>query len=145
LLKIEKKMPARTIYLIKRAETEITAHMTKILGEFEITPMQFTILNFVHDNPDDLSSAQLSRRFLMTPQSMNEAITTMQRKELIEKYTDSKHKRILRINLTEKGLQKLAICNTLMDSLEEKLFESFTATELEACRRFMGKILDAKH
>jgi DNA-binding MarR family transcriptional regulator len=138
-------MPARTIYLIKRAETEITAHMTKILGEFEITPMQYTILNFVQNNPDDLSSAQLSRRFLMTPQSMNEAITTMQRKELIEKYTDSKHKRILRINLTEKGLQKLAICNTLIDGLEDKIFENFTEVELETCRRFMGKIIDLKN
>jgi DNA-binding MarR family transcriptional regulator len=138
-------MPARTIYLIKRAETEITAHMTKILGEFEITPMQFTILNFVHDNPDDLSSAQLSRRFLMTPQSMNEAITTMQRKELIEKYTDSKHKRILRINLTEKGLEKLKICNKLVDSLEKRLFEGFNSLELEECRRFMGKIIDLKN
>jgi DNA-binding MarR family transcriptional regulator len=145
LLKIEKEMPARTIYLIKRAETEITAHMTKILGEFEITPMQFTILNFVHDNPDDLSSAQLSRRFLMTPQSMNEAITTMQRKELIEKYIDPKHKRILRINLTEDGLEKLKICNKLMDGLEKRLFADFKAVELEECRRLMGKIIDLKN
>ena len=138
-------MPARTIYLIKRAETEITAHMTKILGEFEITPMQFTILNFVQNNPDDLSSAQLSRRFLMTPQSMNEAITTMQRKELIEKYTDAKHKRILRINLTEKGLEKLKICNKLVDSLEKRLFADFKEEELKECRRFMGKIIDLKN
>jgi DNA-binding MarR family transcriptional regulator len=137
-------MPARTIYLIKRAETEITGHMTKILGEFEITPMQFTILNFVHDNPDDLSSAQLSRRFLMTPQSMSEAITIMQRKELIEKYTDSKHKRILRISLTEEGSKKLKICNTLIDDLEKRLFSGFTEAELADCRRFMGKIIDSK-
>jgi DNA-binding MarR family transcriptional regulator len=144
ICKKNETMPARTIYLIKRAETEITAHMTKILGEFEITPMQFTILNFVQDNPDDLSSAQLSRRFLMTPQSMNEAIGTMQRKELLEKYTDPKHKRILRINLTEKGLEKLKICNGLMDGFEENLFLSFNTEELAACRHFMGKILNEK-
>jgi DNA-binding MarR family transcriptional regulator len=137
-------MPARTIYLIKRAETEITAHMTKILGEFEMTPMQFTILNFVQDNPADLSSAQLSRRFLMTPQSMNEAIATLQRKELLEKYTDAKHKRILRISLTEKGVEKLKICNAAMDNFEAKLFAGFQAAELEECRRFMGKILEEK-
>lgn len=68
-------MPARTIYLIKRLETEVTAHMMKILGAFEITPSQFIVLSFVGDNKTDLSSAQLSRRFLMTPQSMNEVVT----------------------------------------------------------------------
>ena len=137
-------MPARTIYLIKRVESEVTAQMTKILGEFEITPMQFTILNFVQDNPADLSSAQLSRRFLMTPQSMNEAIATMQRKELLEKYTDAKHKRILRISLTEKGIEKLKVCNAFMDGFEEKLFGGFNAVEMVEYRRFMGKILEEK-
>lgn len=137
-------MPARTIYLIKRVETEVTAHMTKILGEFEITPMQFTILNFVHDNPDDLSSAQLSRRFLMTPQSMNEAIAALQRKELIEKYMDSKHKRILRISLTDKGKNTLTVCNTAIDDFEKSLFAGFQLVEMAEYRRFMGKILEEK-
>ena len=143
LYKIE-KMPARTIYLIKRIETEITAQMTKILGEFEMTPMQYTILNFVQDNPNDLSSAQLSRRFLMTPQSMNEAITTMKRKELLEKYIDPNHKRILRINLTEKGKDKLKMCNAAIDDFEKNIFSGFSTTELSDYRRFMGKILEGK-
>ena len=64
-------MSARTIYLIKRLETEVTAQMVKILGTYDITPSQFTVLSFVDDNKTDLSSAQLSRRFLMPPQSMN--------------------------------------------------------------------------
>ncbi len=137
-------MPARTIYLIKRVETEVTAHMTKILGEFEITPMQFTILNFVYDNPDDLSSAQLSRRFLMTPQSMNEAIATLQRKVMLEKYTDPKHKRILRISLTDKGKEKLSLCNAAIDGFEKNMFTGFDPVELEKYRHFMGKILAEK-
>ena len=63
-------MAARTIYLIKRLETEVTSNMVKLLGAYDITPTQFTILSFVGNIETDLSSAQLSRRFLMTPQSM---------------------------------------------------------------------------
>ena len=119
-------MPARTIYLIKRLETEVTAQMVKILGTYDITPWQYTVLSFVGDNKTDLSSAQLSRRFLMTPQSMNEVVTTLQRKELLEKNIDPNHKRILRISLTETGEAMLTQCNAAMDEFEVKLLEDFS-------------------
>lgn len=135
-------MPARTIYLIKRLETEVTANMIKILGTYEITPSQFIILNFVGDNETDLSSAQLSRRFLMTPQSMNEVVTTLQRKDLLERNTDPNHKRILRITLTDKGKEVLEICNAAMDVFEEKLLKKLKAKEKEVFRGSIGKILD---
>lgn len=135
-------MPARTIYLIKRLETEVTANMIKILGDYDITPSQFIILNFVGDNETDLSSAQLSRRFLMTPQSMNEVVTTLQRKELLERNTDPNHKRILRITLTEKGKEVLEICNAAMDVFEEKLLKKLKVKEKEVFRGSIGKILE---
>lgn len=135
-------MPARTIYLIKRLETEVTANMIKILGDYDITPSQFIILNFVGDNETDLSSAQLSRRFLMTPQSMNEVVTTLQRKDLLERNTDPNHKRILRITLTEKGKEVLEICNAAMDVFEEKLLKKLKVKEKEVFRGSIGKILD---
>lgn len=135
-------MPARTIYLIKRLETEVTANMIKILGAYEITPSQFIVLNFVGDNETDLSSAQLSRRFLMTPQSMNEVVTTLQRKDLLERNTDPNHKRILRITLTDKGKEVLEICNAAMDEFEEKLLKKLKIKEKEVFRGSIGKILD---
>lgn len=135
-------MPARTIYLIKRLETEVTSNMIKILGAYEITPSQFIILNFVGDNETDLSSAQLSRRFLMTPQSMNEVVTTLQRKELLERNTDPNHKRILRITLTDKGKEVLEICNAAMDVFEEKLLKKLKVKETEVFRGSIGKILE---
>jgi DNA-binding MarR family transcriptional regulator len=139
-------MPARTIYLIKRLETEVTAQMVKILGTYDITPSQFIILSFVGDNKTDLSSAQLSRRFLMTPQSMNEVVTTLQRKELLEKNKDPLHKRILRISLTEKGQAMLKQCNAAMDEFEVKLLEDFNKEEVDFYRNFIGKVLEkTKH
>ncbi len=134
-------MPARTVYLIKRIETEVTARMNKALTEYYITLSQFIILNFVQDNPDDLSSAQLSRRFKMTPQSMNEVVTTLQRKELLLKNVDGDNKRILRISLTEKGINTLKQCNITIDALENELFEGFTEGDLDVFRNFMGRFL----
>lgn len=123
-------------------ETEVTSRMSKILSAYDITPSQFTVLSFVGDNKADLSSAQLSRRFLMTPQSMNEVVTTLQRKELLEKTTDPNHKRILRISLTDKGKDMLEQCNSAMDIFETHLLEGINLDEIEVFKGFVGKILE---
>ena len=133
-------MHARTIYLLKRLEMEVTTQMTKILSGYDVTPAQFTILNFVDDHPDDLSSAQLSRRFLMTPQAMNEVIAALQRKEMLDKYTDAHHRRILRINLTEKGKAALLASVAAIDDFEKAFFEELSTDELALFREMMYKV-----
>lgn len=134
-------MPARTVYLIKRIETEVTTKMNKALTEYDVTLSQFTVLNFVNDNPNDLSSAQLSRRFNMTPQSMNEVVTTLQRKELIEKNVDADNKRILLINLTEKGVDILKQCNEKVNDIEKDLFKALSNADLQTLRSLIGTVL----
>lgn len=136
-------MSARTVYLIKRIETEVTAQMNKALSDFGITLSQFIVLNFVNDNQTDLSSAQLSRRFKMTPQSMNETVTLLQTKELIIKNADVENRRILRISLTEKGLDILTQCNNAIDDVEKELFSTLSESELEVLRLLIGSILQA--
>jgi len=134
-------MNPRVIYLIKRAEIEITSRMSKALEMLGITPIQFTLLYFVKHDKGDLSSAQLSRRFLVTPQSMNELISVLQRKKLLRKAVDPSHKRILRISLTSKGNQLLTKCNKTLDTIEKELFEDVTNSEIEKIRDVIGKIL----
>ncbi|MBL7817799.1 MAG: MarR family transcriptional regulator [Saprospiraceae bacterium] len=134
-------MSARTVYLIKRIETEVTAQMNRALMDFDITLAQFIVLNFVNDHTHDLSSAQLSRRFNMTPQSMNEVVTTLQRKGLIEKKSNSDNKRVLLIGLTPKGVEVLTKCNEAIDTVESELFRPFSEKELTQYRNLIGKLL----
>ena len=136
-------MAARTVYLIKRVETEVTAKMNKALMDFGITLSQFIVLNFVNYNQDDLSSAQLSRRFKMTPQSMNETVTLLQMKDLIIKNVAIENKRILRISLTEKGIRLLNECNVAIDEVETELFSTLSEVELDSFRQLIGSILKA--
>jgi DNA-binding MarR family transcriptional regulator len=135
-------MSVRTVYLIKRIETEVTVQMNKVLSGFEITLSQFIVLNFVKDNQSDLSSAQLSRRFKMTPQSMNETITSLQKKELILKNADSENRRILRISLTEKGVNVLNDCNVAIDEVETNLFSVISDSELDTLRTLVGRVIN---
>ncbi len=136
-------MAARTVYLIKRIETEVSIRMNKALSGFGVTLSQYIVLNFVNDNQEDFSSAQLSRRFKMTPQSMNETVSTLQRKEMILKNVDGENRRILRINLTEKGLAVLDACNLAIDEVENNLFDALSFNELASFRGLVGKILSS--
>ena len=135
-------MPARSVYLIKRIETEVTLQMNKVLAVYGVTLAQYIILNFVNDNQKDLSSAQLSRRFKMTPQSMNETVTTLQKKEMLLKYVDAENKRILRISLTENGIEALGFCNAAIDTLENNLFGNISNDELATFRKVIGTVLE---
>lgn len=134
-------MNPRILYLIKRAEIEATSLMGKALEHHGLTPIQFTVLYFVNNDPGDLSSAQLSRRFSMTPQSMNELVTLLEKKKLLQKTTDPAHKRILRISLTAKGKKKLADSNAALDATEETLLKSLSPGETNTLRKLIGKIL----
>src|SRR6516162_9686342 len=135
-------MTPRVIYLIKRAEIEITARICRALALLDLTPIQYTLLYFIDVNKGDLSSAQLSRRFSVTPQSMNELIQLLEKKKLLKKSVDPAHRRILRISLTKKGKQLLDKSNKAADELEDELFNELNSGELNELRHLLGQILE---
>ena len=136
-------MNPRVLYLIKRMEIESAARMADAMQQYNLTPIQYAILYFVdHDKGDFFSSSQLSRRFSMTAQSMNEFVGVLEKKRLLKKTTDPSHKRILRIALTAKGKKTLKDCNRKSDVVEEKFLEKLTKRQTEIFRDLIGKIMD---
>jgi DNA-binding MarR family transcriptional regulator len=135
-------MKVRTVYLTKRIDTEVTLQMSKALSPYELTPLQFAVLSFVEADSTNFSSAQLSRRFAMTPQSMNEIVRILLDKALIYKTIDPAHKRILRLSLTESGKDILKKCNAEINAVERNLFGDLTDEEYTMYRLLMGKILE---
>jgi DNA-binding MarR family transcriptional regulator len=135
-------MKVRTVYLTKRIDTEVTLQMSKALTPFELTPLQFAVLSFVDADSPPFSSAQLSRRFAMTPQSMNEIVHILLVKAYIIKTVDPAHKRILRLSLTESGEAVLKQCNLAINAVERNLFGDLTESEYHTFRLIMGKILE---
>ena len=135
-------MKARTLYLIKRAEIEQTKRMTNALEQYGLTPIHYAIMYFVDYDEGDLSTAQLSRRFSMTPQSMSEFVAILGRKKLLKKTTDPSHKRIFHIALTTKGKKILETCNRQLDTVEKKFLKKLSAREIETMRKLIGKILE---
>jgi len=91
--------PARISYLIRQAQLVSWMNVAECLRDYRITSMQYILLSFSRRS-GDLSAPELARRFAVAPQSMNEAISALQRKRLLSRKEAAEHRRIQRIGLT---------------------------------------------
>jgi DNA-binding MarR family transcriptional regulator len=130
----------RTIYLVKMLDIAVRAGLEQRLQEFQLTGAQYTVLSLLSTR-DNLSSADLSRRFLVTPQSMNEMIMALERKGLVSRQEDEGNRRILRVKLTPHGQAILKKCDKQVDSLETELFGALDPDALTALRDTMNTVI----
>ena len=133
---------ARTVYLIKRAETVVRAGLETALQPLGLTPRQYVTLSLLRDERDQ-SSADLARKAGITPQSMSETIASLIRKALIERFERPEHRRILMTRLTDGGTVLLAECQAAVDVMEARLLAGIPAGDLDALRRSLRAIVKA--
>ena len=126
------------IYLLARIFYAMRQKSEDALRPHNLTPMQFTILSSLK-RWDGLSSAELSRRFGVTPQTMGEMVGNLERRSLIARVQDPANRRALRLSLTAPGDRLLGVCEAAMQGVEVQMFEQMSSRDLEALRgRMIG-------
>src|SRR5919112_2286157 len=106
----------RLTYLVKRLEMAERARMDEVLRPLGVTLHQYTALSIL-ERREGLSSAQLARRHVVTPQAMHQLIATMERDRLIERRPDEANRRILRAWLTGHGVDVLRESHAAVDAV----------------------------
>ena len=114
--------------------------MVEALGAFQLTPFQYMALSLA-GHSGTRSTADLARRFQITPQSMNEVVAALEAKDLIKRSESPDHRRILHVRLTDAGKRLLQKCDMEIDRIESRAFRSFTAAELARFRELMARAL----
>ena len=123
----------RTIYLLNQANYALRSMLDARLRAAQMTGIQYTILSLV-DRHEGISSAELSRRFFVTAQTMNEIINGMVKRGLLSRKEDADNKRILRLKLTASGRKTLKACDGIADEIENAAFGWMPAAEQETLR-----------
>ena len=100
------RLRPRTIYLLNQANYALRSMLDARLRAVSMTGIQYTILSLV-ERHEGISSAELSRRFFVTAQTMNEIINGMVQRGLLSRKEDPDNKRILRLKLTARGRKTL--------------------------------------
>jgi DNA-binding MarR family transcriptional regulator len=131
--------PTRVLYLVKRAETAARAGLEACLSDLQVTPAHYTIMALLASQRDQ-SSADLARKAGVTPQTMSEAITALERRRLIARVENPAHRRILKISLTSEGRALLKRCDVLVDAMEQRLLRGLSAQQIQALREALGRI-----
>ncbi len=131
------------IYVVGRAEHGIRREMRTRLAECGLSVQEYTALSVLGARPG-LSNAQLARRSLVTPQSMIEILTRLERRELVMREPDAHHARILRAYLTKRGRNLLRDSDRAVAGIQEQILADVPPRErailVEGMRAVMNRL-----
>jgi DNA-binding MarR family transcriptional regulator len=137
-------------YIVARLERAVRREIGRLVGPRGLSVAQYTTLSIMRSR-NGLSNAQLARRLWVTPQSMNEVISALERMGLIERVPDAGNRRILRTALTPVGRETLAACDADILAMERRMLgdmgddehDQLVAT-LETCVLRMDSMADER-
>jgi DNA-binding MarR family transcriptional regulator len=132
---------ASLIYIIGRVNQGVRRQMQTALAQWGLSVQEFTTLSVLSARPG-LSNAQLSRRALVTPQSMIEILARLESRGLVEREVDPAHKRILRAQLTKSGVRLIADAEPEIEAIQDGMLVSLTPTERRAVTRAMRTAME---
>ena len=122
------------LYLIGRIDRVVRRRIDEVVGAHGLSVSQYTTLS-VLERRSGLSNAQLARRALVSPQSMNEVLLALEHRGLVRRRAHPDHGRILQARLTAKGRRLLAACDADVRAVEGQILSDLTARDEAALRR----------
>lgn len=132
----------RTMYLLNQANQAVRSRLEQELRQLGLTGIQYTVLSIV-DSRDGISSAELSRRFFVTPQTMNEVVAGLERRGLLVREESAQNRRVLTGRRTKAGSETLARADRLADQIEADVFGHLSDEDFAELRRLLRLQLDA--
>ena len=126
------------LYAVKQVELAVRAHLDDLLRPFGTTVLQYTALT-VLARRDGLTSAELARNAFVTPQSMGDLVTALERRDLVARHRDPRHARRLLISLTPTGQDLLMRVEQQVRELEERMLGDLTTTERAGLRDYLNR------
>jgi DNA-binding MarR family transcriptional regulator len=124
----------RTVYLVARVYHALRAtRIEPALKSAGITPLQYTIMTVVVSH-EGLSSAELSRRFYVTPQTMGQVLAGLEERGFLRRKEDPENRRVLRVSLTAEGRKLVQRCDKQIEKIEQEVFGDPDLPEVAALR-----------
>lgn len=129
----------RAVHALSQANQAVRSRIDNELSTMNMTSIQHTVLSTIGKYAG-LSSADLARRFFVTPQTMNELIGSLHRRGLITRQEDPTNRRILRMSLTLEGKRMIKVCDAAVDGIERDVFSSIPQEHYLLFREFCQEL-----
>ncbi len=129
------------LWLLIRAHRHGRRWVDDAVREHGVTAAQVGLLNRLSEQPG-LSGAELARSSLISPQAIQNALDTLERRGLVERRPDPTHGRILRSHLTEQGRRLAAASVSAAVRGEAELLAVLDPGERATLRRLLERLVE---
>lgn len=130
------------LYVVKQVELSVRAHLDEVLRPTGLTTPQYTALT-VLARRSGMSSAELARASFVTPQTMGDLVTTLERRGAVVRTPDPNGGRRRQIALATHGRRLLADVADAVAGLERQMLADLDETEQGALRHFLNRCREA--
>ncbi len=114
--------------LLREFFQTVRASAEEALRPAGFTPPQSMVLMVVSREPG-ITGAELARRAMITPQTMGELLTALEKSGLIRRERHPDNARMQAIFLSEAGIKAQATCRAGMQRVEERMLAPMSAAE----------------
>ena len=118
---------------------QISEAFSRRLQNTGITRIQWIALYYIKDNPS-ISQRELSNKMRVKDSSIGRLLDRLERDELVVKERSSKDRRIIYVNLTEKGDKLIEECLPLGAKFNKDLTKGISEEELKIFENVIMKL-----
>lgn len=135
-------MEPRATYLVGRLDRLLRRRLGDALAPHGLTLAEYTALSVLRAR-GGLSNAQLARRTLITPQSMNEVLGRLVERGFVSRTDDPAHGRVIRAALTAEGRRALTAGTRAVAAVERDMLSGLTTADRARFTAALAKCVDA--
>jgi DNA-binding MarR family transcriptional regulator len=126
----------RLIYAVGRFDRALRGELKRRLRPLDLSISEFTTLTVLRHRKG-LSNAQLARRAMVSPQAMNQVLSTLERKGLVYRpdvpgTDDRAHHRARLVKLTDVGEDRASRCDEIVATVEDAAFRALEPEDRNA-------------
>jgi len=129
------------MWLLKQAFYYSLTTINEAMSAHGVSTAQIGVLRQLANEPG-LSGADLARRLLISPQGVQFALTSLERRGLVERKRDPQHGRILQAYLTGEGRDVASVVVSEAVAAHDQVFGVLSTEEQEALRDLLGRIVE---
>lgn len=116
---------------MKHAFVRQRRHVEEAMRANGITATQAGVITQLRNSPG-LSSSDMARRLVLTPQAVMAAVGSLEKLSLLKRADDPNHGRIRQCFLTAEGERVADACEAAAHEVEEKLLAPFDDTQRQS-------------
>jgi DNA-binding MarR family transcriptional regulator len=133
--------PTRTLYLFNRVNAAVNLQLERLLKPLDITVGQYTCMSRIRGH-EVMSSAKLARAHRVSPQTMYELITNLEKRGFLTREKSPEDKKQLLVALTRKGYKVLDLCDRKVDEVEPLIFAGINTANHALLRELLQIVIE---